>query len=360
LLNSILINLSFLFSEPTGIATYATNLISHLKKLNPTLLTAKKFEEFNCYPIANNLTPAQGSKGHLRRLLWTQLKVPKISQKLKSSLLFSPLPEAPINTNCRYIVTVHDLIPLRFPKHNFPTNIYFRSYLPLVLDRAEHIICNSRATAEDIKVFFDIPANKITPIPLAHNPNITPAIISPTKQKNPPYFLYIGRHNPHKNLHRTIEAFAKCDREFQLWLVGSIDRRYTPQLIRQSQELGLQERIKFLGYVCQEKLSTIISNAIALVFPSLWEGFGLPLLEAMALGTPVITSNLSSLPEVVGNAGILVDPYNSEEIAAAMENIGKDTRLRGKLSQLSLDRAELFSWEKTGLATVEVLERFLK
>ena len=360
MIDRLLINLSFLFSQPTGIATYASNLVPHLKQLNPTLLTAKKFDNFNCYPIPDNLTPAQGSKGHLRRLLWTQLKLPQIYRKFKSSLLFSPVPEAPINQNCRYIITVHDLIPLRFPRPFSPITIYFRYYLPQVLNQAEHIICNSHATANDLIDFFGIESDKITPIPLAYNKNRDRGLNLAKKAENPPYFLYIGRYDPYKNLHRTIEAFAKCDRECQLWLVGSIDPRYTPQLKGRSQELGIQERVKFLGYVVEEKLSVIISNAIALVFPSLWEGFGLPVLEAMALGTPVITSNLSSLPEVAGDAGILVDPYNTFAIAAAMKNIAQDSQLRSKLSQLSLKQAELFSWEKTGLGTREVLEKFLK
>ena len=356
---SILINLSFLFSKPTGIATYASNLVPYLKQLKPTLLTAQKFDFFDCYPIANNLTPAQGSKGHFRRLLWTQFQLPQIYKKLQSSLLFSPVPEAPIYNDCRYIITVHDLIPLRFPRNFSPLTLYFRHYLPQVLDRAEHIICNSEATARDIIDFFGISANKISPIPLAHNNDCDRPLDLTQKLHDPPYFLYIGRHDPHKNLQRTIAAFAKCNCESELWLVGSCDPRYTPELKRQSQELGIQERVKFLGYLPEKELSIVISNAIALVFPSLWEGFGLPVLEAMALGTPVITSNISSLPEVAGDAAISVDPYDIEAIAGAMKNVATDSQLRSQLSQLSLQQADLFSWEKTGLATAEVLARFV-
>ena len=356
----LLINLSFLFSQPTGIATYASNLVPQLKQLAPTLLTAQKFDNFNSYPIPNNLTPAQGSKGHLQRLLWTQFKLPQIYRQLKSDLLFSPVPEAPINRNCRYIVMVHDLIPLRFPRSFSPLTTYFRYYLPQVLDRAEHIICNSRATAKDISKFFSIPSQKITPIPLAYNNDRYQLLDLPKTNNTPPYFLYIGRQDPYKNLNRTIAALGKCcDRETQLWLAGSLDPRYTPQLKARARELGLQKRVKFLGYVPEEELPIIIAKAIALVFPSLWEGFGLPVLEAMAMGTPVITSNLSSLPEVAGDAGILVDPYNTSAIAAAMDDFTKDSQLRSQLSQLSLQQANRFSWEKTGLATATVLARFL-
>ena len=125
------------------------------------------------------------------------------------------------------------------------------------------------------------------------------------------------------------------------------------------QELGISHQVKFLDYVPYDDLPKIIRSAIALVFPSLWEGFGLPVLEAMACGTPVITSNLSSLPEVAGDAAILIDPYKVEEITDAMQAIANETGLRSHLSQLGLQRATQFSWEKTGQATVEVLKRFL-
>jgi len=158
-----------------------------------------------------------------------------------------------------------------------------------------------------------------------------------------------------------LKAFGKIQNssDCQLWLAGSPDRRYTPQLKRQVAELGLTERVKFLDYVPYNQLPRIIGEAIALVFPSLWEGFGLPVLEAMACGTPVITSNLSSLPEVAGNAALLIDPYNTQEIAAAMKAIATDSTLRSHLRTLSLQRASQFSWAKTGSATVAVLQQYL-
>ncbi|MGK7916876.1 MAG: glycosyltransferase family 4 protein [Prochloraceae cyanobacterium] len=361
--HQVLVNLSFLFSKPTGIATYAANLFPYLHELNPTLLTAKKVNNFNCYQISPDLTPEQGKKGHLRRLLWTQLKLPRIYQKLGSRLLFSPIPEAPLYSNCHYVVMVHDLIPLRFPQPYSPLTAYFRYYIPQVLSQAKHIICNSRATARDITDFFAIPAAKITPILLAYNSEHFRLLNIPSEETEtvPPYFLYIGRHDPHKNLQRILDAWAKIakDNEYQLWLVGSGDRRYTPKLKARAEELGLKERVKFLDYVSYERLPKILNQAVALVFPSLWEGFGIPVLEAMACGTPVITSNLSSLPEVSGDAALLVNPYNTEEIAAAMQAIAGNSQLRARLSQLSLERASQFSWAKTGQATVEVLQKYL-
>ncbi|NJM89591.1 MAG: glycosyltransferase family 4 protein [Hydrococcus sp. RU_2_2] len=359
-MSDLLVNLAVVFSKPTGISNYAKNLFLYLKTLNPTLLTTQKYAEFSCHLIPDNLTPDRGTKGHFNRLIWTQFHLPPIYKKRQSKLLFSPIPEAPIYTDCRFIVMVHDLIPLRFPKRFSPLTPYFRYYIPQVLDRAEHIICNSTATAKDITNFYGIPSTKITPILLAYDANHYRRLNLPSQDEQPPYFLYLGRHDPYKNLDRLIAAFAKIsDGDCQLWLAGPSDKRYTPKLQAQVQELSLGDRVKFLDYVPYERLPLLLNQALALVFPSLWEGFGLPVLEAMACGTPVITSNLSSLPEVAGSAALLIDPYNVGELAEAMQAVVEDEELRSRLSSLSLKRSGQFSWEKTGKATVEVLQRYL-
>lgn len=355
--NQLLINLSFLFSKPTGITTYATNLVPYLKSLNPTLLTAQTFDNYSCYPIPGNLTPDQGTKGHFQRLLWTQLSLPQIYHQLKSRLLFSPVPEAPLYSKCRSVVMVHDLIPLRFPRRFSPLTSYFRYYLPQVLTQAQHIICNSAATAKDITDFFHISAEKITSIPLAYDADYFHFLNLPTRN----YFLYIGRHDPYKNLQRLIDAFAALPscQDYELWLAGSADQRYTPFLVAQAEQLGVTHQVKFLEYVPYAELPILLNQAMALVFPSLWEGFGLPVLEAMACGTPVITSNLSSLPEVAGNTALLVNPYNVGEIAQAMQAVTADSTLRERLCQDSLTRASQFSWARTGQATAKVLQQYL-
>ncbi len=351
------VNLSVLMNRPTGISIYALNLLPYLQPLYPTLLVSRLLDSYNCYLIPPNQTPEQGVKGHLRRLVWTQFQLPRIYQQLKSQLLFSPLPEAPINNRLRYIVTVHDLVPLRFPKRFSPLTPYFRYYIPQVLAQAQHILCDSVATARDITNFFQIPADKITPVLLAHNAEDFCFLDLPTSN----YFLYVGRHDPYKNLYRLIDAFAALPNphDYELWIAGPSDRRYTPILQAQVDQLGLNRQVKFLDYVPYNQLPTLINQAIALVFPSLWEGFGLPVLEAMACGTPVITSNLSSLPEVTGDAALLVNPYNTDEITDAMQAVASDSKERSRLRSLGLNRATQFSWAKTGQATLEVLQRYL-
>lgn len=343
--------------QPTGISAYTQNILPSLSSLQPTLLASHPIADYNYYPIPDDFSPDHGTIAHFRRLIWMQQQVPKLYQKLNARLLFSPLPEAPLFSCCRHVVTVHDLIPLRYPRWSSPLTPYFRFYIPQVLKQADHIICNSQATADDIIDFWGIPARKITPILLAYNQqHFSP---TPTSQHQN-YFLYLGRHDPHKNVERLIAAFANVsERKTQLWLAGPPDSRYTPQRQQQVTELGLQDRVRFLNYISYDQLPDLIRGAIALVFPSLWEGFGLPVLEAMGCGTPVITSNCSSLPEVAGEAALLVDPKKTRAIAHAMNTIATNSHLRSELREQGLKRASQFSWEKTGQATVEVLRQFL-
>jgi len=344
-------------AKPTGVSTYTLNILPYLKPLVPTLLTAQSFPDYTCHFIPPGKTPEEGMKGHLSRLQWTQFQLPQIYKQQNANLLFSPLPEIPLFSDCRSVVMMHDLIPVRFPKRFSLLTPYYRYYIPSVLRQAEHIICNSVATAADITNFLHISSHKITPILLSHDTNHFQFLDLPTQN----YFLYLGRCEPYKNLHRLISAFASLPGhgEQELWLAGPIDRRYQPQLVRQITALNLSHHIKFLNYIPYTELPKLLNQAIALVFPSLWEGFGLPVLEAMACGTSVITSNLASMPEVAGDAALLVDPYRVESIADAMAQVAADSQLRATLRQRGLARAQQFSWEKTGKATAEVLQRFM-
>jgi glycosyltransferase involved in cell wall biosynthesis len=356
--NSLLINLAVVFDRPTGIAVYAQNIVPGLASLHPRLLSARSFTGFEGYAIAPNMTPAQGSKGHFRRLCWTQFQLPKIYRELQADLIYSPIPEAPLYSKSRYVVMCHDLIPLRFPRPTSPLTNYFRYIVPLVLQQAEHIICNSQATAKDIVDYYGIATDKITPILLGYDAaNFYPREKSAAEH---PYFLYLGRQDPYKNLEGLIAAFAAlADRNYYLKIAGAIDPRFTPQLQQLAKELGVGDRIKWLDYLSYQELPIIISNAVALVFPTFWEGFGLPVLEAMACGTPVITSNLASLPEITGNAAVLIDPYNTAAITSAMQDLALDSQMRSQLSQLGIQQAQKFSWVKTGEATKEVLVQYL-
>jgi glycosyltransferase involved in cell wall biosynthesis len=355
--NSLLINLAFLSQKPTGLTVYAQNVCPYLASLQPTLLTSHPIPDYACYKVAENLNSDYGAKGHLRRLIWTQFRLGNIHRQLHSNLLFSPIPEAPLFSRCRYIVTVHDLIPLRFGRPFSRLTTYFRYYIPQVLHQAEHIICNSESTKQEVMAFFGISSQKITSTLLAYDRSHFRNLNLPESN----YFLYIGRHDRHKNLHRLIKAFSTLSRhqDSELYLAGPADDRYTPELEILVRELGIEQRVKFLDYIPYAELPALMNRALALVFPSLWEGFGLPALEAMACGAPVITSNLSALPEVTGDAALLIDPYDVGAIADAMQTVVDSSQLRSKMRVAGIERAELFSWEHTGKATAAILAKHM-
>lgn len=366
-MHPVAINLAFVGKKPTGLATYAINLMPKLNLPEAVLLASERFKprlsaHAICHEVPANLTYEQGKLGHLRRMIWTQTQLPQICNRLQASLLFSPVPEAPLGLRCPSVVMVHDLIPLRFPRFTSPLTQYFRFYVPQVLEQARQILCNSEATAQDLVNFFQVPAAKITAIPLAHDADHF-QVLPLVREKMPdrPYFLYVGRHDPYKNLARLIQAYAtllKSDPnlDYELWIAGAADPRFTPILQQQVIELGMADRVKFLDYVTYDQLPVLLNRAVAMVYPSLWEGFGFPVLEAMACGTPVITSNLSSLPEVAGDAAILVNPYRVTEITAAMQQVITDANLCAQMCSAGLARAQQFSWAKTAEATAAVLQ----
>ena len=357
--SGLLINLAMLMKRPTGISNYALNVVPHLAALAPTLLTAqpKHFPNFRIQEIPANLTPEQGSRGHARRLWWNQTELPRHYKTHQSSLIFSPVPELPLWRGCRTVVMVHDFIPLRFPKWRSPLTNYFRFVVPQVLSQAVHIICNSQSTANDVMRFGNVPASKITPIPLAYDAEHFKPLGLPRKN----YFLYIGRHDPYKGIDKAIVAFAQLPKsaDCELWIAGAADPRFTPKLRAQTEELQISQKVKFLGYVPYSDLPGLINQAIAFVFPSAWEGFGLPVLEALACGTPVITSKTGALQEVTADTALTVNLTEETSLAGAMNSLLTDGALCRQLVTRGIAQAKTFSWRHTGEATLSILSNTL-
>ncbi|AGY60328.1 glycosyltransferase family 4 protein [Gloeobacter kilaueensis] len=349
----LLYNLAFLPREGAGLANYALNLLAHLELADLTVLAARKVSAHRHWPVPARLSVDEAGRGLRRRLVWNQWQLPKLYKQLEAQLLFCPIPEAPLKASCRSVVTVHDLIPLHFPGC-FPLQLelYYRYYLPAVLRRAEQVLAVSEATARDLRAFFGLAAHKITVIPPAHDSSRFFSRGLPPDN----YFLYLGRADLHKNLERLLRAFALVSEAGELRLVGT---GRVERLVALAGELGVAARVQFMNYVPAAQLPALIERAQALVMPSLWEGFGLPVLEAMACGTPVITSNCASLPEVAGDAALLVDPLSIHEIAAAMRAILGEAGLRERLKELGLERAGQFSWSAAAQSTGQVLSRYL-
>jgi glycosyltransferase involved in cell wall biosynthesis len=167
-MSQLLVNLAFLPTKPTGHAIYARNLLPALQALKPLLLTPQPIAGFDCAAIPADLNPDFGTKGHGKRLLWGQFCLPKLYRQRRASLLFSPIPEAPLWAGCRSVVTLHDLIPIRFPRRS-PLTTYFRYYIPQVLKQAQHVLCDSQATADDAMQYYQIPARQLSVVPLGYD-----------------------------------------------------------------------------------------------------------------------------------------------------------------------------------------------
>lgn len=356
----LLTNLAYCLKKPTGTTTYAQNLLPYLDRLPSRYLSALPLPgelDQKRIPVPADMTAADGMGGHAKRLWWTQTQLPKLFRENEGSLLFCPIPEAPKGQGIPYVMTVHDLIPLRFYRPWAAMHFYSRFYMPGLLAEARHIICNSQATADDVMHFFGCSAKDISVIPLAYDESRFRWLDLPTSN----YFLCLGRSAPHKNWGRVLSAFAQLPQrqDYKLWLVGPTDARFTPHLLAQARELGIIHQVKVLDFLESEELVNVINQAIALVFPSLWEGFGLPIIEAMACGTPVITSNFAPMAEVAGNAALKVDPHCTQDIAEAMERTVRQDELRLHLSTLGLKQAQNFSQECMGYATGEILKSFM-
>jgi len=366
-----LFNGSYLGPKPTGIGVVARDLVAALDPqrvplLDPGLTDAEGSkggsEAGSGSPglagrphgiaIPADLSPAAGSRGHLRRLLWTQNALPDLIRRHGNPLLLSPLPEAPLLRGVRSVVLAHDLLPLRFPQPT-PLLAYHLAYVPLVLHRAAAVLCNSEATAREVHGRLRVPARRLVPIRLGFDPGG----LRPLDLEREPFFLVLGRHDPHKNLARVLRAFAQLrEPEATLMLVGPPDRRYTPKLQVLAAELGIAARCRWIPWVSDAERLELLNRCRALVIASLWEGFGLPALEAMACGTAVIAARAGGLPEVVDTVGQLVDPLRPEAIAAAMAAVLAGNGLLGRARREGPARAGGFDWRRTAAEVTRLLE----
>ncbi len=347
-----LFNGSFIGPKPTGIGVVARDLS---RELDPDLVQVLDPIGNICpnsIPIPSNLMPELGIKGHLRRLLWTQLKLPDLIKRTGAELLFSPVPEAPVCRGVRSVVLAHDLLPLRYPRPS-PLLAYHLAYVPLVLHKSIKILCNSHATARELHEKLFIPIDKLIVIPLGFNSKK----IYPLDIKREPFFLILGRHDPHKNIARTLYAFSLIENpDVQLWIVGPQDHRYTPKLKKLAVELQIDQRCRWISWVSDKERLRLLNSCMGLLFASLWEGFGLPALEAMACKTPVIASMTGALPEVVGDAGLLVNPFEPFSIADAMKQIISDSSLRNNLVSNGIERVKNYQWKKSAYIIESILK----
>jgi glycosyltransferase involved in cell wall biosynthesis len=265
------------------------------------------------------------------------------------------------------VVTIHDLVAYSHP-HTIPRRYkyYMRMLIKLAAMRANKIIVDSCSVKNELIDRLNIPEYKIQVVPLGVSPIYKvvedPDLIRTVKERfgiKKDYLLQVGNIEPRKNLSRLFEAFSwlrkHTKNSYQLVNVGKKGWLYK-DIFELIDKHKLHDDIIFTGYVSEEDLVLLYNGAELLVYPSLYEGFGLPILEAMSCGTPVITSKISSMPEVAGKAGLLIDPLDSDELAWAIYKLLTDTELKNRMRAAGLERAALFSWEKTAQQTLEVYE----
>ena len=352
-MTSIVFNGSYISKKNTGIGVVSMDLINSLHPYKITTLIPQDIGIRGDIYIPNNLSPGSGLKSHFRRLCWLQNNVPKLMNNLNSEYFLSPLLEAPLFTNIKSIVLAHDLIPIRYPSLSFLT-LYHLTYVPLILKQSKIILCNSQTTANDLNRFYRVPSHKLFPIKLGFNNQK----YYPIKKIRKKFFLIIGRHNPHKNLGRVIKAFAYAKiKDYKLIFVGPFDRRHTPSLIKLIEELNLEHLCVWKGWVDDSEKLSLLNECHALIIASLWEGFGLPALEAMACGTPVIASERGALPEVMGDYGYLINPFNVQSIAFAMNTVINDKKCFEKALQEGPLRAKSFNWFDTAKTIVKIIQK---
>jgi glycosyltransferase involved in cell wall biosynthesis len=376
-INAHLLNLSAGY-RGAGISGYIRNLLRHLPAAGPGMrLTAFVGDRAyggeaglevrrSCWPTARPIS----------RIVWEQVVQPWVLWRERVDLLHALAFVGPWATPCPVVVTVYDLSFLFYPETFRPANrLYLRLGTRHSVQRARRVLAISESTRRDVARVYRIPVERID----IARPGVgdefyprPPAELEAFRaQRSLPdqYLLFVGTLEPRKNVVQLVEAYAHFCR-----IVG-LDRRRgeLPRLVltggkgwlydeifARVEALGLERDVLFPGYVPQAELPLWYAAAAAFVYPSLYEGFGLPALEAMASGTPVITSNISSLPEVVGDAAVLVDPAAVEALAEAMAQVVNDETLRASLRVRGLDRARGFTWVETARNTVTSYRRAMR
>jgi glycosyltransferase involved in cell wall biosynthesis len=343
-----------------GIGTYIRNLLRQLARLDRNtefVLLCRPEDRESLACLGENFRPVVETAGNYS--VSEQVRVPLALRREGVSLFHAPHYVLPPLVPCPSVVTIHDCIHLMFPEYlpNRAALAYARASIALAARRATRIMTVSESSKRDILRFVDTRPEKIDVIYNAYDERFG---IEPREedvvrvrerfQLSDEFVLYAGNVKPHKNLERLIQAFDLVRRRgldhLKLVIIGDEVSRYAA-LRRAVHRHQLHQFVRFLGYLPEETLAVLYRLAGVFVFPSLYEGFGLPPLEAMASGTPVVTSNVSSLPEVAGGAALLVDPYDPGAIADGIYTVLTDEVVRRDMRRKGLERAHEFSWERS-------------
>jgi glycosyltransferase involved in cell wall biosynthesis len=349
----MLIGINLLYLIPGkvgGTETYARELIPHLAKNNQLILfcgreTAQTFDESENIKV---VTLPLFSVNRVARLLAEQTLLPLFALFHRVDVLFSLGYSAPVVHFQSSVVTIHDLNYHYHPEDfNLINRLMWQVLTVLSAKSATHVITDSSSSAKSIVKVLGIKSGNVTSILHA-----TPTVLNvPIKQTRRPYLFTVLGNYPHKNLKTLLEAFDHISEEYP---------RIDLVICGLGKQASSTTRIKYLGYVSRRELASLYKGALAFVFPSSYEGFGYPVLEAMSYGTPVISSNATSLAEVVGEGGLLVDPYDVKGYVEAISQVIKSKDLRVKLINRGKKRAGTLKWENTAKQTERILSEATK
>jgi glycosyltransferase involved in cell wall biosynthesis len=360
----------------TGTGRYISELFRHLPEQAPG-------HEFLLYlkPSQRKLYPLGGERARhriietcpedpSRRALWELLRLTSLLRADQLDLYHGPANFLPPRKVCPYVLTLHDMFYFRNPRRTgFARSLYWRGYLRATWRLADRILTDSEHSKREILHFLPVPEERIRVIPMGVDgrffedaPAKARRLVREHYGLHRPYVLFIARLDPDKNHEGVLRSFArvceKGNRDLELVIGGARDYQ-SARLPVLARELGLEQRVRFLGYVEEQHLVALYQEAAVFCYPSFNEGFGLPPLEAMAAGVPVVSSGTSSLPEVVGEAGILVNPRSTESIAAGIVQCLAPSRAR-ELREAGRERARLFTWENTARLTHDVYKEILR
>lgn len=277
-----------------------------------------------------------------------------LRQRPDADLFFSPGFNAPLFGRTPYVLCVHDLCPLDNPESkSLAKSLYFQTVTRYLCHRARFVLTVSEFSRTRILDWSGLPESQVIAVPNGVDPEYQPE--GPAFTHPAPYLLCVSNRRPNKNEFRTLEGFARAKGldSLPILLTGSP----TSEISAHIQKLGISERVHFIGRITDAELPALYRSALGVVFVSLYEGFGLPVVEAMASGTPVLTSSTTSLPEVSGDAALLVDPCSVSEIAHGIEQLLTDDSLRATLRKRGLERAKAFSWDTSASRVREVLHQ---
>ena len=352
----------------TGIGTYTYQLIRSLYELKIPGLEYRYFwpgDEYKDLDIRDESVFNSIEKS--KDKFWEEVHIP--TRLCDENIDIYHVPQngigLPLTKICPVVVTIHDLIPYVYPETVGRSYLkVFLAQMPEIVERADKIITVSKCSKRDIQRILGVPADKIAITYEAPEPIYQPMDKQESKKLaaekyglHKDYILYIGGFSPRKNVQGLISAFKEIlpdlKRDVQLALVGKQVREFNELLVL-IEALGIQDKVVWTGFAPVEDLPYLYSGAEVFVYPSLYEGFGLPPLEAMACGTPTITSSTSSIPEVVGKSALFFNPFDASQLAEALYKVLTNEELRQRLSEKGLKRARKFTWKKTAEGTLEV------